>query len=113
MPDPDFLKEVGLKAPDLFAGLSGGIVRTLFETRFKPVVTILSAVSGGLTANFLAQPFSVGFDKIFSAWFGGVSIDHGVAGFFVGLTAMTICQSIIAKVRRWSGAADDSPQQEG
>lgn len=99
----DFLKEIGIRIPDLFAGLAGGVVRTLFDSRFKPVFTILSAVSGGLTANYLAEPFAIGFNKLFSVWMGGATVDHGVSGFFVGLTAMTLCQAIIAKVRRWLG----------
>mgnify|MGYP007082284099 CR=1 FL=1 len=50
------------KAKAIAAGLAGGTVRTLFDSRFKPLVTILSAISGGLTANYLAQAFSAGFD---------------------------------------------------
>lgn len=99
----DFLQDIGVKVPDLFAGLAGGVVRTLFDySNFKPLVTILSAISGALTANYLAATFAAGFDKLFHSWFG-VDLDHGVAGFIVGLTAMTLCQAIILRVRRWSG----------
>ena len=98
------LNDVGIHVPDLFAGLAGGVVRTLLDSRFKPVYTVISAVTGGITANYLADPFTAGFNKLFSAWFGGATLNENVSGFLVGLTAMTLCQVLIAKIRKWSGA---------
>lgn len=94
MPDGGIFDSAGFHVPDLAAGLSGGIVRSLFAK--EGIVQILtSALGGALTANYLAGPFSALVGNIVLR---GEPLSRDVSAFVVGLTAMTICQQLITRV---------------
>jgi hypothetical protein len=105
VPD-DLLSQIGVRVPDLFAGLAGGVVRTLLDSKLQPVITVMSAITGGLTANYTAQTLSAGINRIIEP-LAGAPLDKGFSAFVIGLGAMWICQAIIGKVRRWSGGGQN------
>lgn len=96
MPDNELFSAVGIKIPDLVSGFGGGIVNALFFQRTKPMDAIASTIGGAITANYLAGIFVSGIEHLI-----GQSVDRGVAGFIVGITAMAICQGILASMRGW------------
>lgn len=85
-----WLKEIGLRIPDLIAGLSGGIVNAFVFKRSDGWSIVGSVVVGALTANYLSS--------IVSAYTGTSS---GAAAFIVGLAGMAICQGIVEAVKNW------------
>lgn len=88
--DPSLLRELGLKIPDLIAGLSGGIVNAFVFKRSDPWSIIGSVVVGALTANYLSA--------VVSTYTG---TGNGAAAFVVGLAGMAICQGIVEGVKNW------------
>jgi hypothetical protein len=104
MPD-DIFSSAGFRVPELAAGLSGGVVKALFAKESIGSV-LTSALGGALTANYLSGTFSHLWGKILSD-----PLDPGVSGFLVGLTAMTLCQALIARIgrtaKRWTNGAND------
>lgn len=66
------------------------MVNALFFQRTNPGAAIASVLGGAITANYLAQTAS-----------HVASIDTGVAGFVVGMTAMAICQGLLNIVQTW------------
>lgn len=82
---------LGIKAPDLIAGMFGGIVKALVFHRDKPFETVVSGVVGGLVANYLGESIALQF-----------SFGRGAACFSVGVAAMVICQAIIDRAKSWS-----------
>lgn len=91
--DPGLFAMLGVKVPNMFAGLAGGIVGA-WVTRAAGVATILGyIVCGALTANFLASPAL----HILPDWVG-----EGGAGFIIGLGAMAICASILGAIAKWT-----------
>lgn len=83
------LEELGLNAKTLIAGFSGGVVHALVFKQREPLAVIGSVLTGTLTANFLAPVAS----HYVGDWLG-----DGGCGFVVGLTAMAICQGMVALV---------------
>ena len=83
------LEELGFSAPRLIAGFSGGVVAALFLFRKSPAAAVSSVVAGTLTANYLG-PAALHYLPDWAA---------GGATFIVGLSAMVICQGIIAAVQ--------------
>lgn len=88
--DPSFLHELGVRIPDLIAGLSGGIVNAFVFKRSDPWSIIGSVVVGALTANYLSP--------IIGAYIG--TVGPGSA-FVVGLAGMAICQGIVETAKNW------------
>lgn len=88
--DPFLLREIGIKIPDLIAGLSGGIVNAFVFKRSDPWSIIGSVVVGALTANYLSP--------IVATYVG---TGNGAAAFIVGLAGMAICQGIVEGAKNW------------
>lgn len=91
----DILTWLGIKIPDLVAGMFGGIVKALVFQREGPFETIMSAIVGALTANYLGALIAenIGMDKAL-----------GAVCFAVGITAMVICQLIIDRAKKYAGS---------
>lgn len=87
----DQLLELGIKVPDLVAGLLGGVVNAFVFRRADPWSVIGSVVVGALTANYLGEPI---------ARFLGVGA--GAAAFITGLAGMALCQGLIEAAKRWT-----------
>lgn len=87
----DLLAQLGIKVPDIVSGIAGGMVNALVFQRSSPWAAVASVLVGGLTSNYLAEPAA---SKL------GLSV--GPAGFIIGLTAMVICQGVMAGVQRWA-----------
>jgi hypothetical protein len=88
---PDFWLQIGIKMPDLIAGFAGGVVNAIALKRSDPWSIISSVILGGLTANYLTEPFS-----------HYLGTGQGTSGFLVGVAGMAICQGIIASASRWT-----------
>lgn len=87
----ELMAYLGVKVPDLFAGLAGGVVKALVFHRDKPGETIISGIVGALMANYLGEGVAekIGFGR-------------GAVCFAVGISAMVICQAIIDRVKTMS-----------
>jgi len=83
------LDDLGLNARYLVAGFAGGVVHAIAFKQTEPVAVIGSVLAGMLTANFLAPVAS----HYVGSWLG-----EGGSAFVVGLTAMAICQGLLAIV---------------
>ncbi len=88
------LTYLGIKVPDLVAGIFGGIVKALVFHRDKPFETVFAAIVGGLTANYLGEIIA---SKI------GLIDSRGAICFAVGISAMVICQMIIDRANAYKG----------
>jgi len=86
----DMLTELGIRLPDLIAGIGGGVVNAVVFKRTHPFGFIGSIVVGAVTANYLGPTAS--------QYLGTLS---GAGSFLVGLAGMVICQSIIAAAQKW------------
>lgn len=89
----EWLSWLGIKVPDLVAGMFGGIVKALVFQREGPGETIVSAIIGALTANYLGTLIA---EKI------GVEKAIGAVCFATGITAMVICQVIIDRAKGYA-----------
>ena len=88
--DPGFLIALGVKMPDLVAGLAGGVVNAFVFKRADPISIIGSMVVGSLTANYLSEPIS-----------HYIGTSGGAGAFIVGLAGMAICQGIVEAAKSW------------
>lgn len=84
----EFMAWIGIKIPDLIAGMFGGVVKALVFHREKPAETVFSGIVGGLTANYLGEGIA---EKI--------GYGRGAVCFAVGIAAMVICQVILERFR--------------
>lgn len=84
------LDDLGLNAQRLIAGFAGGVVHAFVFKQTEPLAVVGSVLTGTLTANFLGMAAS----HYVGTWLG----DGGCA-FIVGLSAMAICQGIVAAAR--------------
>lgn len=91
----EFLAWLGIKLPDLVAGIFGGVVKALVFHRDRPGETVVSGIVGGLTANYLGEAVA---DK--------TGVGTGATCFAVGIAAMVLCQLIIDKARKLQGASN-------
>lgn len=85
-----FLAQIGIRMPDLIAGLAGGVVNSFVFKRADPWSIIGSLVVGALTANYLSEPVN---------HYLGTSA--GAGSFIVGLAGMAICQGIVEAAKSW------------
>lgn len=88
----DFLIWLGIKIPDLVAGMFGGVVKALVFHRDHPGETVFSGIVGGLMANYLGEGIAekIGFGR-------------GAVCFAVGIAAMVLCQGILDFARSRTG----------
>ncbi len=102
MPDP--LNVIGLQTSYVAAGLAGGGVRALLRPSGQRVKTMLTAVAGGPIAAYLT-PGIIALGGHFGYWPADAETAQQLAlsvGFSVGLAGMTVCETIINAVQRWS-----------
>lgn len=85
----EFLIWLGIKVPDLVAGMLGGVVKALVFHRENPGETVVSGIVGGLTANYLGEALA-----------GKIGFGLGATCFAVGISAMVLCQVIIDRARK-------------
>jgi pilus assembly protein TadC len=95
----DLFTLLGVKLSHLAAGVAGGVVRA-FLVGSGIYAAVSSVVTGALTAAYLTVPVTNAYTKA-TGISADMNFEHGVA-FVVGLTAMLICEGLIAKVRTWS-----------
>lgn len=97
----DFLAQFGIKIPDLVSGIAGGMVNAMLFQRTTPGAAVASVVAGGLTSMYLAEPMAKQF---------GLTV--GPSGFIIGLTAMVVCQGLMAGAQKWAASRghDDPPK---
>lgn len=88
----DWMVWLGIKVPDLVAGMFGGVVKALVFHRGHPGETVFSGIIGGLMANYLGEGIAekIGFGR-------------GAVCFAVGITAMVICQGLLEFARSKTG----------
>lgn len=86
----DEMAQLGLRANELIAGFSGGLVSALTMRNVTTAQAVASVLAGTLTANYLGE--------YAQRW---LSLSSGAAAFLLGLVAMVVCQSIIEQARRW------------
>lgn len=84
------MEDYGLKIPDLIAGLMGGLAASFVMRQSDPWTIIGSIIVGALTANY--------FGEHVSDWVGQ-KLTREAADFLLGLTAMSLCQTIIDRVK--------------
>ncbi len=90
---------LGIKFPDLVAGMLGGVVKALVFHREKPWETVVSGIIGGLVANYMGEPIAIQL-----GW------GRGAVCFAVGISAMVICQAVIERARNWGpGGSNAKP----
>jgi len=92
--------DLGLNAGRLIAGFAGGVLHAFAFKQTSPMAQVSSVVGGTLTANFLGPA---------AAHFVPMWVGDGGTAFLVGLSAMAICQGIVAMVRSRMGNLDKTP----
>lgn len=88
--DPGFLAQLGIRLPDMVAGLAGGIVNAFVIRRADPISILGSIIVGALTANYLSGSLA-----------NYLGTGPGVGGFVVGVAGMAICQGILEAAKSW------------
>jgi uncharacterized membrane protein YeaQ/YmgE (transglycosylase-associated protein family) len=96
----EFWAWIGIKVPDLIAGLAGGIVNAFVFKKSNPMAIIGSIIVGALTANYLSEP---------ATQYTGTS--PGASAFIVGLCGMAICQVIAELVSKWRPSSPKGDNQ--
>lgn len=86
------LAQLGINASVAFAGLAGGVVGAWADGKASVLLWFSYAVSGCLTATYLAEPVThvIPF-----------TVSLPAAGFLVGTCALIIVRAIIAAAKRW------------
>lgn len=90
LPSDDFFIRLGIKLPDLVAGLAGGVVNAVVFKRSDPWSIVGSMIVGALTANYLSESIS-----------RYLGTSGGAGAFIVGLAGMAICQGIVEAAKSW------------
>jgi uncharacterized membrane protein YeaQ/YmgE (transglycosylase-associated protein family) len=96
----DFWTSIGIKVPDLMAGLAGGLVNAFVFKKSNPMAIIGSIIVGALTANYLSE---------IATRYVGTS--PGASAFIVGLSGMAVCQSIAEAVSKWRPSSPKGDSQ--
>lgn len=105
----DLLDLLGIKAPVLVAGLSGGILRALSRHRYKLREMVASPVCGALAAAYLTLPV-VSYFKATGLPIPDPADDTTTlaAAFLIGVSAMWISDILFEMiVRRFKPAPED------
>lgn len=97
----DFFDLLGIKAPVLVAGLSGGILRALSRHRYKLREMVASPVCGALAAAYLTLP-AVSYFKATGLPIPDPADDTTTlaAAFLIGVSAMWISDMLFEFVVR-------------
>lgn len=105
----DLLDFLGIKAPVLIAGLSGGILRALSRHRYKLREMFASPICGALAAAYLTLP-AVSYFKATGLPLPELADDTTTlaAAFLIGVSAMWISDIVFEMVvRRFKPGIDD------
>jgi hypothetical protein len=105
----DLLDFLGIKAPVLIAGLSGGILRALSRHRYKLREMVASPICGALAAAYLTLPV-VAYFKATSLPIPDPADDTTTlaAAFLIGVSAMWISDILFEFiVRRFKSATKE------
>ena len=89
----EFLNLIGVKAPDIFAGFAGGVVRVaLFGAWRSDPWGALGGVIAGTFSGMYLGPILPGYVGL---------VPNGGLTFIIGLAAMEVCQRLITLVTKW------------
>lgn len=94
----EFLAWLGIKVPDLVAGMLGGVVKALVFHKEKPAETVVSGIVGGLTANYLGEALA-----------SKIGFGLGATCFAVGIAAMVLCQVILDRAQKLRESPNEQP----
>ncbi|MEW6258106.1 MAG: hypothetical protein AB1592_19300 [Pseudomonadota bacterium] len=101
---PDFQPEptlFGIKLAHMAAGAMGGIVRSLTKPGGSITRHITTAVVGTVVAGYgtpIGAHFAVRY--LASADISQASVE-GMTGFVLGLTGMSLCEALLAWIKKW------------
>lgn len=97
----DFFELLGIKAPVLVAGLSGGILRALSRHRYKLREMVASPICGALAAAYLTLP-AVSYFKATGLPIPAPADDTTTlaAAFLIGVSAMWISDILFEMIVR-------------
>ena len=104
----ELLARLHLAMADLFAGFAGGLVNAFVLRRSNPWEIVGSVVVGTLTAGYLGPVFG----PFLAEHVFGVRDSSEAVVFVVGLAGMTICQSLMAALKRFRWTGTSPPQAE-
>lgn len=82
--------ELGIDIKMIVAGFVGGVVHTFIFRQTDPYTAIGSIIAGIGTANYVGRAAASVF-----------GISEGFGGFAVGLSAMAVCQGIVAAAKQF------------
>jgi hypothetical protein len=85
-----YLAELGIGLQLIIAGFAGGVLNALIMGNSRPFAVVTSIVAGTLTANYLAGTLAA-----------FMNVSENAAAFLCGLTAMVLCQGILAAAKHW------------
>lgn len=86
----DFFMSLGWDVKMIVAGFVGGVVHTFVFRQTSFYTAIGSIIAGIGTANYVARSVAE-----------LLHVSEGFAGFAVGLSAMAVCQGIVAAFKRF------------
>ncbi|RWL45293.1 MAG: hypothetical protein EOR60_15225 [Mesorhizobium sp.] len=97
----DLLDFLGIKAPVLIAGLSGGILRALSRHRYKVREMFASPICGALAAAYLTLP-AVSYSRAIGIPMPDLTDDTTTlaAAFLIGVSAMWISDILFEVIVR-------------
>lgn len=85
----DYLIQLGLDIKMIVAGFVGGVIHT-FIFRQTDLYTAIGSILAGIgTANYIGRTAAT-----------MLNVNEGFGGFVVGLSAMAICQGIVAAIKK-------------
>jgi hypothetical protein len=96
----EWLHALGIDGPNIVAGFSGGIVRTLFDQKTRPFEVASALTAGALTANYVGGPIA---DALHLPPLG--------TAFIVGFGGLQITAAILGMMRAKIGGS--TPEQKG
>ncbi|MET2825876.1 hypothetical protein [Mesorhizobium shangrilense] len=103
----EFLDALGIKAPVVVAGLSGGILRALSRHRYKVREMVASPICGALAAAYLTLPV-VQYFRVTGLPLADDDTTTLAAAFLIGVSAMWISDIVFeVVVRRFKPGAED------
>lgn len=95
----DTLTYLGIKLPDMLAGMFGGIVKALMFHKDQPFDAVIATVVGAITANYMGE----GIAAKLTEWVPWMAPSRGAACFITGIVAMIVCQVLIDLAKKRLG----------